>query len=187
MVIINCSPKGVTGTCAKTHMLLESELLNKGISVKSIDLNNCSKIEHCWDCGYCKRRKGCHIRDEMQMLFEIFNMEEDFVIISPIQFDNVAPMFSIMLSRCNAIYHSKYTLNDSMIDRNKKRRIVLVLVGGSKPYKDQFPHAEHTIKFFARAINAECDESVKIHSTDYEKPNIEEIVNEILEKLKVKK
>lgn len=177
MVIINCSPKS-KGVSKE----ITDELINKYNKSKFIYLKDW-KIKHCLDCGYCEKIKGCCLQDDMQELYKLFNEEDIFIIVSPCHFDNPTPLFITMLSRQNAIYKSKYILKDSMIDKTKKRKVISVLVGGSKDY-GQFASMSKPIHFFSRTINAEYIDPIIISNTDNIKPNMDNILKQINDKIR---
>ena len=146
-------------------------------------------IHNCIDCEFCRHKKGCRFdkEDDMIRITNSINESDGVIVISPIHFDMLPAMFMTMLSRCNSIYHSKYTLNDSLIDRDKYRNGMFIYVGGSKPYEGQFEHAEHVGRFFFKAMNIKYNIDYKFHSTDIEKVNthmLDDLYNLYMEKIK---
>lgn len=171
ILIINASPR--VKNCYKISRNLFN-MLDKNYKIARACLDELM-ISPCKDCGYCKYKKGCRIDDDMQTMYKAIDEADGIIIISPINFDMLHPNLMSLISRLNAIYHSKYTLNDSMIDKNKKRRGMFIYVGGSKPYEGQFEHAVHVGKFMFKAINTQYDISYRRSNTDNEEITKEEI------------
>ena len=182
MVILNCSPKVSKGVSNEVIGGLQDYCHNNGIFESTLSLRHL-EISPCIDCGYCERNKCCFMNDDMQSLYKIFDEEELFVVVTPIFFDNPTPYFVSMLSRMNAVFKSKRVLNDSMIDKSKKRTVLPILIGGSRDY-GQFDKVSHIVRFFSRTINAEYMQPIIIHSTDTIEHNLENTMKEIESRLK---
>lgn len=124
----------------------------------------------CIDCGYCEKHKGCMLRDDIKYMYRYFD-EADYVIFcSPVYFDGTPAHVKGFIDRTQAIYHSKYTLMDSLIDRSKKRFAMNILVGGEIHRDSQFVGIRNVLEYYYRAINTTPISYVEISNTDRENP-----------------
>ena len=175
VIIINGSPrkKGYSSQLAEYI----SDLLNKnGISNKVFNLYEMN-IDYCTNCGYCSKVRKCRINDDMNKLYELFDDSISTILISPVAFDGPMAKVKVMVERTNVIYHSKYTLNDSLIDRSKKRIGFHIQIGGSPNYPSQFEGGRIINGFFFKSINAKLRFIMNIDNTDKRNPFEDEIMN----------
>lgn len=166
MLIINASPRN-NGICEQlTDRLIKSFtqyiLLSKIKVLNVYDLD----IRYCTNCDYCAKYKGCIHDDDMVKVYKYLNESDSIFVISPIYFNSIPAPFKALIDRLQAVYNSKYVLNDSMIDRNKKRNINIYLVGGQKYTEDQFTGASEVLKIFCKAINADYECGYTISNTN---------------------
>lgn len=138
----------------------------------------------CIDCNYCTKHKGCMLRDDIKYMYRYFD-EADIVILgSPIYFGGTPSKLKALVDRTQAIYHSKYTLKDSMIDRNKKRYAFNILAGGEPPSDHQFMGIKKELEYFYRAINTTVHSYTEISNSDEYDPNEDETFKaELIRKL----
>ena len=139
----------------------------------------------CIDCGFCKKHKRCMLKDDIKFMYRYFD-EADYILLgSPIYFGGTPSKLKALIDRCQAIYHSKYTLNDSMIDVTKRRKAFNILMGGEEYREDLFFAMKHELKYFYKSINALETEYVEIGNTDIFNPNEdEELKQNILNRFK---
>lgn len=128
----------------------------------------------CIDCGFCKKHKRCMLKDDIKFMYRYFD-EADYILLgSPIYFGGTPSKLKALIDRCQAIYHSKYTLKDSMIDVNKKRKALNILMGGEVLREDLFFAMKHELGYFYKSINAGEVEYIEIGDTDNINPNEDE-------------
>lgn len=134
----------------------------------------------CIDCNYCTKHRGCMLRDDIKYMYRYFD-EADFVILgTPIYFGGTPSKLKALIDRTQAIYHSKYTLKDSLIDRDKKRFALNILAGGEPPTEHQFTGMKNEIEYFYRAINTTSHSYTEISNSDVYDPNEDESFKEDL-------
>lgn len=138
----------------------------------------------CIDCGFCKKNKRCMLKDDIKFMYRYFD-EADYIILgSPIYFGGTPSKLKALIDRCQAIYHSKYTLKDSMIDITKKRKAFNVLVGGEEYRENLFFAMKHELGYFYKSINADDVVYFEIGDTDRVDPNEDiDFKNNILDSL----
>lgn len=138
----------------------------------------------CIDCNYCMKHRGCMLRDDIKYMYRYFD-EADFVILgTPIYFGGSPSKLKALIDRTQAIYHSKYTLHDSLIDRSKERRALTILAGGEMPSEYQFVGTKREIGYFYRAINTKEFWRTEISDSDHYDPNEDEqFKSQLIQKL----
>lgn len=159
ILMITASPKN-TGFTSSIAAIAGYQILSnidnaviKLINVYDLNMN------YCDDCGKCARSKGCKYTDDMTGMYELFNEYDNLFVISPVYFNSVPAPFKTMVDRLQAVYNSKYKLNDSMIENYKERdrTVWFYLVGGQEYTEDQFTGALEVLKIFFKAVNYKFD------------------------------
>ena len=168
VVIINASPRK-KGYSAKMVDYISNKLEEKEITYKVYNIYDMN-IDYCNHCGYCKHVKGCRIKDDMTDLISHIINSSSTIVISPTAFDGPMAKFKTLVDRTNCIYHSKYTLHDSMIDRSKNRIGLLIQIGGASNYPTQFLGGDTICGFFFKCINTKLKHKIYITNIDKEDP-----------------
>lgn len=125
----------------------------------------------CIDCSYCKKHRGCMLRDDIKYMYRYFDEMDYLILASPVYFDSTPSKLKALVDRTQAIYHSKFTLMNSMIDRRKKRFAMNILVGGEKPRENQFLGSRLVLDYFYRSVNTKVDSYTEFSDTDVYDPN----------------
>lgn len=168
VIIINGSPRK-KGNSKQLTDYISNRLEMNNISYKVYNIYDMS-IDYCTNCGYCSKVRACRIKDDMEELYKHFDESVSTVLISPVAFDGPIAKVKTLIDRTNVIFHSKYTLNNSLIDRYKKRVGFHIQVGGSAPYETQFEGGRLINEFFFKAINSKMKHELRIFNTDKENP-----------------
>ena len=113
------------------------------------------QINPCINCKKCQKEKNCTFNDDMNDLYLEFDETDIILVSTPVFFNGVPAQFKAMIDRCQLIWSSKYILEDSIIDRDKKRIGYLLATGGAPEYKDQFCGVQKVMEMFFKAVNAE--------------------------------
>ena len=120
-LIINGSPRKDGDTA-----VLISEFKKK-IAHETVEISAYrADIEPCNDCRACRNKKGCKIKDEMQLIYA-----DDFdnvIIASPLYMSNLTSPLVGLASRLQAYYCAKRFLKDEF--HLKEKKAALILVGG---------------------------------------------------------
>ncbi|MBF8983542.1 flavodoxin family protein [Lutibacter sp. B2] len=140
-------------------------LIENEVQVEKIELRN-EKIDHCIGCDACAKTGICFIKDDMSKLYSKFDEADIVIIATPLYFNSVSSITKTMIDRCQAFWASKYVLNKSSIDRNKRRRGLFICTAGSELKRDGFIGAEVVIDLFFRAINTQNSERLLVDQTD---------------------
>lgn len=168
VIIINGSPRK-KGYSKQIAEYVGSRLDLEKVSYKIYNLYDMD-IDYCTNCGYCANVKGCRIKDDMQELYKHFDESISTILISPVAFDGPIAKVKTLIDRTNAIFHSKYSLQDSMIDRSKKRIGFHIQVAGSDAYESQFVGGRTINEFFFKAINSKLEINMGVFNTDKVNP-----------------
>jgi len=151
-----------------TDVLLEEVikgLESQNVEVEKIELGRL-KFDPCVSCNVCGKTGYCYKKDDMTDIYDKFNHSDIIVIGSPMYFNSVTAITKIMIDRCQSFWSSKYILNQSSIDKSKKRKGLFVCVGGAKQSKQGFIGATVVMDLFFKAINTEYMYNMLVDNTD---------------------
>lgn len=138
---------------------------NDDVVVNKIYLKD-KKIGLCIGCEYCEKHGTCFQNDDMTPLYDEFNDSDGVVLASPMHFGNVSSLTKIMTDRCQIYWSSKYVLNDSSIDRNKKRVGALIMTAGGPNFKTKFDSTIGSNKILFDSINTNVISNIFASKTD---------------------
>lgn len=130
-------------------------------------------INVCTSCFSCSKTATCIFSDDMDYWINDhgFDNSEIIILAAPIYFNGMPSHVKKMIDRCQPIYASKYDLNDPIIDRDKKRRALLISCAGAPQYKDQFTSARTVSNLFFKTLNAVKFGELIVPDTDNRKPS----------------
>lgn len=164
VLLINGSPRK-NNNCFSIANKITKDLESNDISYKVFNIYDMN-IEYCTACGFCDKKGYCKFTDDMTPMYDMFDKTKGVIVISPVHFDSVSAKIKTLVDRTQAIYASKYILNNSMIDRSKKRIGMYIAVGGSKPYESQFLGGQIVMDFFFKSINNQLLYKIYLNDTD---------------------
>lgn len=124
----------------------------------------------CIDCGYCKKHRGCMLRDDIKFMYKYFDDADYIILASPIYFGGTPSKLKALIDRFQAVYHSKYTIGDSLIDKNKKRLGINILLGGEEYREDLFFAMKNELSYFYRSVNTQIFDNIEVGNTDNYEP-----------------
>lgn len=179
VIIINGSPRK-KGYSSQISEYIGQKLKNNNISFKIYNIYDMN-IDYCTNCGYCSKVRACRIKDDMEDLYKHFDDSVSTILVSPVAFDGPIAKVKTLIDRTNVIFHSKYTLGDSLIDRSKKRIGFHIQVGGSTPYESQFEGGRLINGFFFKAINSKLKHELRIFNTDKMNPFKDKAISHAIE------
>lgn len=120
-LIINGSPRK-KGDTIELLIALKKQLEGDVVEISAYYSN----VAPCNDCRYCWRKKGCVVKDDMNMIYK--NDFDTVVIASPLYMSNLTGPLMSLASRFQAYYAAKRFLKDPF--EMKEKTGVLILVGG---------------------------------------------------------
>ena len=119
-----------------TDILLQaflSGLRAAGGSVREIFLRDLN-IQPCTGCNGCAQTGRCVLRDDMDLLYPLFETSDVLVLAAPVFFYGFGAMTKAMVDRSQAFWMRKYQLKQNMNSEraNVAGRGILLSVGGAK-------------------------------------------------------
>jgi len=102
-----CGSPRVNGN---TRMLLEAVLKATGAETKLIELRGL-KVAPCDGCEACRKSFTCHIRDDMDGVYEELKRCDAMVCASPVYFGTVSGQLKAAMDRTLCLYHGKLLRN----------------------------------------------------------------------------
>lgn len=162
-VVINASPRKSGNSSHISEYIMKR--LEGNAEIIYLNLRD-MEFTGCIDCGYCKRNKGCVIKDDLHDMYSLFDESDITITVTPIYFDGTPWKLKAMIDRMQAIYNSKYVLKDSLIDRSKQRSGFAVCHAGAPEYETQFEGNRNVLQFMYRSINTELAEHINAADTD---------------------
>lgn len=124
-------------------------------------------IKSCTACESCYRSGYCIIKDEMQEVYQLIDKADIVISSSPVYFHTVTSHMKKLIDRCQAVWASKYKMNNSLI--SKKRRIGYIVCTAGEPENNSF--FDCTVKVFQlfyKCINTELIGSLLVSNVDEE-------------------
>ncbi|MFI3209837.1 MAG: flavodoxin family protein [Peptostreptococcaceae bacterium] len=181
ILILNSSPR--KKNCFDISQTISAKLNDQNIQNRIYNIYD-MEINYCTFCGYCEKIKGCKFKDEM--IYDEFDKAYGVIVVSPVCFNSTSAKLKTLVDRTQAIYASKYILNDSIIDRSKKRIGMYIAIGGSNIYENQFDGGQILMDFFFKSINNKLKYNLRFFNSDKvdfkEKQEFRNILDENLEK-----
>ncbi len=146
-----------------TKHLLDAMLSKLHGEVKIVDCYH-ADIAPCIDCGYCHKRRGCSIKDDMIPLYDYIDVCDAVIIATPMHFGTVsAPMYT-MFTRLQSYW------SNSFIRKNKaekpKRKYGALLVTSGNRWMNMELLIEGVTRFAFEHMETECIGTVYAKKTD---------------------
>lgn len=138
---------------------------NNEVEINKIYLKD-KDIGLCIGCGYCEKTGDCFQRDDMDPIYDAFNNSDGIVMASPMYFGGQASLMKIMIDRCQIYWSSKYVLNNSSIDRDKKRHGALIVTAGGPDYPHKFDGFEVINGIMFDSINTKTKAKIYMCNSD---------------------
>ncbi len=151
------------------------DILNDEISPKySILQFDLKKLTYkgCIDCGFCKKHRRCMLKDDIKYMYRYFDEADYIILASPVYFGGAPSKLKALIDRMQAVFHSKYTHKNSLIDQNKKRYALNILAGGEKYRENLFSAFKTELEYFYMAVNTDIKSYLEFGDTDNVNPNL---------------
>ncbi|AOY75035.1 flavodoxin family protein [Clostridium formicaceticum] len=124
-------------------------------------------VASCKACEGCGRKKGCVLKDDMNSLYQKFDEADIVIISSPLYFNSVSSQLKAIIDRNQAIWSSKYILNDSLINKDKRRLGYFICTAGMPDEPNLFDATLPIMELFFKSINT-------IHEGNFFVPNVDQ-------------
>lgn len=125
-------------------------------------------IEECLNCGKCSKcLGGCVHNDDYFSVLQYINEADLIINIVPMYNAQPPANFKTLVDRGQMVFHSKYTHNNSLINRDKNRKEIRIITCGSKFNEKDYKLMNDCMNHFNRNYNCEniCD--LCVHNLDY--------------------
>lgn len=112
---------------------------------------NKTEINACIACDHCIPHQGeCVIEDGMTEIYKKMETCDLLVVASPVYFSSLPSKIKALIDRTQMIYNLK--------DRSsiKKKKILIIGVGGQPHYPRQFQAVDITLEWYKKTLS--CDE-----------------------------
>lgn len=133
-----------------------------GLAVEKISLANL-KMLPCSECGDCKKRGICTIKDDVKFIYDKLKEADSIVIAAPIFFGSLPAQMKIIIDRCQAIWIRQKKL-DKISKKTNKTGIFLAVAGSNRKFF--FENAKEIIKIFFKVTGVK-------YSIELFVPNVE--------------
>ncbi|MDK2942655.1 MAG: hypothetical protein PWP56_2168 [Acetobacterium sp.] len=108
-------------------------------------------VQACIACDYCIPHQGeCVIEDDMTGIYQKMESCDLLIVASPVYFSAFPSKIKALIDRTQMIYNLK---DKSSI---KKKKILIIGVGGAPHYPRQFQAIDNTLEWYKKTLS--CDE-----------------------------
>lgn len=110
-------------------------------------------VEPCRDCRYCWHKRGCSIKDGMQEIYKKVDEADNIILAAPMYFHTVPGPMKVLIDRFQV-----YWAGEVRKDRPEKytKKGVILMVGGARPFTNQFLAGEIVLKGLLHDLAADC-------------------------------
>ena len=145
LAIFICSPRRYGNSYQIADILVNKMKLSEKYDVTLVKTFNYD-IKHCTGCEYCRKHFDCHIKDEMNSIYNILKMTDKYIVISPLYFANVPGHFKTIIDRLNPIWHLRNQKKDCSMF-NSPERVGNYIIIGAGDVQNEYTGCETTIKY----------------------------------------
>ena len=137
-----------------------------GGSAREIFLRDLN-IQPCTGCNGCAETGRCVLRDDMDLLYPLFETSDVLVLAAPVFFYGFGAMTKAMVDRSQAFWMRKYQLKQNMNSErvNGAGRGILLSVGGAKG-KRNFDGILLSARYFFDALDMSLAHQLTYGSID---------------------
>ncbi|MDF2520845.1 MAG: wrbA2 [Clostridia bacterium] len=135
-------------------------------------------IRPCTACNACFKEGKCIIKDFMQEAYKILDEADIVITATPVFFHSVTAQLKAFIDRTQAVWASKYVIDNSVISR-KRRLGFAVCTGGPPEEKSYFDCTLKVLDIFHKCINAKLAGSITAADVDrHQIKDREDILNQ---------
>ncbi|AKL96957.1 multimeric flavodoxin WrbA [Clostridium aceticum] len=166
LAIVGSPRKGKNNDTLVEHMLKGiADYKEVSASIEKLYANK-MQIASCTACEGCGRKKGCVIKDDMNSLYTKFDEADIVIISSPLYFCSVSSQLKAIIDRNQAIWSSKYILNDSLINKEKSRLGYFICTAGMPDEPHLFDATLPVMELFFKSINTSHEGNLFVPNVD---------------------
>lgn len=164
--IVGSPRKGKNNDTLVTHMLkgIEKTCENQA-AIEKIYADKLN-VQPCKACDGCTRKRGCVLKDDMEKLYEKFDTADIVILSSPLYFNSVSAQLKTIIDRNQAIWSSKYVLNHSLINKEKKRLGYFICTAGMSENPHLFDATLPIMELYFKSINTSHEGNLFVPNVD---------------------
>ena len=155
-VIVGSARKG-GNTDVQAQSVAEA-LAEKGFTadiIRPYDLT----IQHCTGCNRCMAEGDCHIRDDMQVIYDAFDGSDLFILATPVYFSGPSSIIKQVIDR----FQTRWA---SVEEPETNKYVALLCNGGSR--NPRFENVISVARAFAFGTRSRWAGECIVDSTDIE-------------------
>ncbi|KAB3532745.1 flavodoxin family protein [Alkaliphilus pronyensis] len=168
LAIVGSPRKGMNNDILLENFIKGMKDIDTNIEVEKIYAAEVKALP-CIACDACTKKLGCILKDSTNEIYEKYNNSDIIIVTSPLYFNSVSAQLKALIDRNQAIWSSKYALNNSMIDRDKKRLGFVICTAGAKEQPYGLSAITPIMDLFFKSINTEYIGNYFVSNLD-EKP-----------------
>lgn len=108
-------------------------------------------VQACTACDYCIPHQGkCVLEDDMTQIYQKMESCDLLIVASPVYFSAFPSKIKALIDRTQMIYNLKDKSNI------KKKKILIIGIGGAPHYPRQFQAMDNTLEWYKKTLS--CDE-----------------------------
>lgn len=164
--IIGSPRRGKNNDALVTQMLKGIEkTCEKQAAIEKLYISQL-KIQPCKACNACARQRGCILDDGMNDIYEKLDRADIVIISSPLYFNSISAQLKALVDRNQAIWSSKYVLNQSLIDKTKKRLGYFICTAGMPQSPKLFDATLPIMDLYFKSINTSHEGNLFVANID---------------------
>lgn len=164
--IVGSPRKGKNNDTLVTHMLKGIEKTCEGQVIIEKFYADRLNIQPCKACDGCTKKRGCVLKDDMNNLYNRFDAADIIILSSPLYFNSISAQLKTIIDRNQAIWSSKYVLNNSLINKEKKRLGYFICTAGMPETPHLFDATLPIMQLYFKSINTSHEGNLFVANVD---------------------
>ncbi|WP_188399845.1 flavodoxin family protein [Sporomusa sp. GT1] len=152
-----------------TNSVLIDELLRGAASCGDVEVQklvlNKLKIIPCQACDACMHTGRCHLKDDMEIIYESIIKMDAFILGAPIYFSGISAQAKLMIDRCQPFWSEKYVRKNDVFS-GRLRPGIFVATGGQAAYEGQFIGSLYVMKLLFKMIGVKGIANLTLDNLD---------------------
>ncbi|HWR42207.1 flavodoxin family protein [Sporomusa sp.] len=138
-----------------TNSLAIDQLLRGAASCGDVEVQKILlhklKIAPCQSCDSCLHTGRCHLRDDMEPIYEKIMDMDAFILAAPVYFNGMSAQAKVMIDRCQPFWSAKYVMKTDVF-AGRRRPGIFIATGGQPLYDGQFIGSLHVVNLLFKMI-----------------------------------
>ncbi|MDF2570029.1 MAG: NADPH-dependent reductase [Sporomusa sp.] len=134
------------------------------VEVQKVLLNQL-KIVPCQSCDSCFKTGRCHMRDDMEIIYEKIMTMDAFILAAPIYFNGISGQAKLVIDRCQPFWSAKYVMKRDLFAGNRRPGL-FIATGGQPLYEGQFIGSQHVANLLFKMVGVKMVGSLMLPDLD---------------------